>query len=300
MKRLKFSCVLLVSASLLVSDCATAQDQAKEEVAIRQAVENYVVAFNRQDAKALAAFWSPEATYVYPLTGMELNGREAIEQHFASIFADGTSAKLEATTESVQFISPGVAVEHGSAKLFREGQGPEEATYTAIYVKRDGQWLLDRLTDTDPEELVASPSHYEKLKALEWLVGNWRDEDEQATVVTECHWAKNNNFLVRSFTVQVEDRIDMAGMQVIGWDPSTNMIRSWVFDSDGGFGQGTWTNKGDRWFVQQSGVLADGRKSSAVNIITRVDENTCTLQSVNRTEDGELLPNIEEVQIKKE
>jgi hypothetical protein len=31
---------------------------------------------------------------------------------------------------------------------------------------------------------------------------------------------------------------------------------------------------------------------------TRVDENTCTLQSVNRTEDGELPPNIEEVQIK--
>ena len=35
-------------------------------------------------------------------------------------------------------------------------------------------------------------------------------------------------------------------------------------------------------------------------IITYVDDNTCTLQSVNRTVDGELLPNIDEVKIKKQ
>ena len=37
-----------------------------------------------------------------------------------------------------------------------------------------------------------------------------------------------------------------------------------------------------------------------MNIITYVDDNTCTLQSVNRTVDGELLPNIEEVKITKQ
>lgn len=119
-------------------------------------------------------------------------------------------------------------------------------------------------------------------------------------MVTECHWTRNNNFLVRSFTVQIRDRVDMAGMQLIGWDPATKTIRSWVFDSDGGFGQGTWTNKGDRWYIQQNGVLTDGRKTSAVNIVTRLDDNTCTLQSVNRTVDGELLPNIDEVKVTKE
>jgi hypothetical protein len=92
----------------------------------------------------------------------------------------------------------------------------------------------------------------------------------------------------------------MAGMQVIGWDPLAKTLRSWVFDSDGGFGEGTWTNKGDRWYIQQRGVLADGRVTSAVNIITFLDENTCTLQSVSRTVGGELLPNIDEVKISKE
>ncbi len=92
----------------------------------------------------------------------------------------------------------------------------------------------------------------------------------------------------------------MSGMQLIGWDPAAKQIRSWVFDSDGGFGQGTWTRKDNRWSNQQSGVLPDGRKSSSVNIFTYLDDDTFTLQSINRMVDGELLPNIDEVKITKE
>jgi hypothetical protein len=92
----------------------------------------------------------------------------------------------------------------------------------------------------------------------------------------------------------------MSGMQIIGWDPVAKQIRSWVFDSDGGFGQATWNKKEDQWFIQQKGVLADGRQASSVNIIRYVDENTCTIQSVNRTVDNELLPNVPEVRIAKD
>ena len=271
--------------------------QAADEAAIRKAVESYVAAFNQGDAKALAAMWSPEAVYTNPLSGEQVVGREAIEKQFAAIFADAKGAKLEAKTDSIQFISPSVAVEHGTAKVITAEQTPEETEYTAIYVKRDAQWLLDRVTE---EEVVITPSHYEQLKDLEWMIGSWVDQDDEATVVTQCNWTRNNNFLVRAFTVQIRDRIDMAGMQIIGWDPATKQIRSWVFDSDGGFGQGTWKKKDNRWYIQQSGVLPDGRKSSSVNIITYVDDNTCTLQSVNRTVDDELLPNIEEVTITKQ
>ncbi|MCO6457854.1 MAG: SgcJ/EcaC family oxidoreductase [Pirellulaceae bacterium] len=282
---------------LLAAGHACAADQAADEAAIRKAVEAYVTAFNQHNAKALAALWSPEAVYTNPLSGVEVTGREEIEKQFESIFTETKEARLEATTDSVRFISPGVAVEQGRAKLLVADEQPEESTYTAIYVKRNGQWLLDRVTE---EDVIEPLSHYEQLKPLEWLVGRWTDQDDQATVVTECNWTRNNNFLVRSFTVQIGDRIDMAGMQIIGWDPSTKSIRSWVFDSDGGFGQGTWTNKGNRWYIQQNGVLADGGKTSAMNILTRLDDNSCTLQSVNRTVDGELLPNIDEVKITKE
>ena len=73
------------------------------------------------------------------------------------------------------------------------------------------------------------------------------------------------------------------------------MFLSWVFDSDGGFAEGRWTNKNNHWYVTKVGTLADGRKSSSVNVINRIDDNQFKWQSINRTVGGELLPNIDEV-----
>jgi uncharacterized protein (TIGR02246 family) len=296
MKLMMFT-LAMMSCSLAAAIAADPVSQADDEAAIRKAVEAYVLAFNKGDAKAVAAMWSPEAVCINPLSDEQVVGREAIEKQMLETFAETKGIKLEATTNSIQFISPGVAVEHGTAKLTVADQTLENSEYTAVYVKRDRQWLLDRMTE---EEIVVPPSQYEQLKGLEWMVGRWVDQDDKASVVSECKWARNNNFLVRNFEVQVRDRIDMSGMQIIGWDPVAKQIRSWVFDSDGGFGQGTWTKKENRWYVQQSGVLHDGRKSSAVNIFTFLDENTFTLQSIHRTVDGELLSNVDEVKITKE
>jgi len=172
---------------------------------------------------------------------------------------------------------------------------PDVITYAAVYVRRDDKWLLDRVTDgtTDPPP----PSHYEQLKDLEWMVGTWVDDDEGAEVQTECNWTKNRNFLTRSFSISVEDKIEMSGMQIVGWDAAANTIRSWTFDSDGGFAEATWTKKDDRWYIQNQGVLSDGRRATAVNVIKPVDENSFTWQTIERTAGGELLPNIDEVMI---
>ncbi|XZE45189.1 YybH family protein [Pirellulaceae bacterium SH467] len=269
----------------------------KDDAAIRKAVASYVDAFNKADAKGLATMWSTNAVYTNPISGVQVVGRDAIEKQFAGIFEESKGIKLEATTQSIQFVSPSVAIETGSAKSIHPKGDVEESEYTAVYVKRDDAWLLDRISE---EDVIQPLSNYEKLKDLEWLVGHWVDQDEVASVVTDCQWSRNENFLIRSFAVQVADRIDMSGIQIIGWDPSNKQIRSWVFDSDGGFGQGTWVKKGERWTVEQTGVLPDGRKSSAINMMTRIDDNTMTLKSINRTLDGELLPNIDEVQVTKE
>ena len=271
---------------------AKADRQAADEAAIRKAVESYVAAFNQGDAGALAALWSPEAVYTNPLSGQQVVGRAEIEKQFAAIFAEAKGTKLEAKTDSIQFVSPNVAVEQGTAKVIRPGQAPEESEYTAVYVKRDGQWLLDRVTE---EDVSIVPSHYEQLKELEWMIGTWVDQDEQDRIETTCQWTKNQSFITRSFAVSIADRIEMAGLQIIGWDPAAKQIRSWVFDSDGAFGEGVWSKKDKRWYVQSAGTLADGSKSSSVNIITYVDDNTFTWQSVNREAGGEILPNVDEV-----
>ncbi|WP_254508505.1 SgcJ/EcaC family oxidoreductase [Anatilimnocola floriformis] len=277
---------------LLPCAVANAADQAAEEAKIRQAVATYVTAYNAGDAKALAALWSPEAVYTNPVTGAEAAGREAIEKQFATNFAMAKGSKLEAKTESIRFVSPGVAIEQGTAKVTAPNQSPDETEYSAVYVKRDGQWLLDRVTEEEP---FKPHSNYERLKELEWMVGNWIDQDDNGKIETQVQWAKNQNFLIRSFTISVGERINQSGMQIVGWDAANKKIRSWVFDSEGGFGEGVWSKKGNAWHVQTTGTANDGRKASSVNIITLVNNDQFTWQIVNGQIGDELLPNTDAV-----
>jgi uncharacterized protein (TIGR02246 family) len=286
---------LLISLTAWVAPQACRADQADDEAAIRKNAEAYVEAYNKQDAKAVAGMWSPDAVYIDPNTGVEAVGREEIEREFSETFSQVQDARLEVRVDSVQFVSPNVAIENGTVRIIRPGSEPEVSAYSAVNIKRDGQWLLDRVTEEQPP--AAPPSNYEQLKELEWMIGSWIDQDENATIQTDCQWTKNRNFITRSFAVVVGDEIDLAGMQVIGWDPVAKQIRSWVFDSDGGFGEGKWTRKGDRWLIQQASTLPDGSKSSAVNIITYIDNDSCTWQSINRVVGGDMLPNVDEVLI---
>jgi uncharacterized protein (TIGR02246 family) len=264
-----------------------------DEAAIRAMAEKYVEAFNRRDSRTMAGMWSPEAVYMDPTTGEGVVGREAITKQFDYAFAGAEDAKLDVTIESIEFVSPNVALEKGLAEVTYSEFDPERTHYTAVHVKRDGQWLIDRVSEVEIQP--PPPTNYEHLKELEWMVGSWIDEDETATIQTDCAWTKNRNFMTRSFAVLAGDQVDLSGMQIIGWDPAAKQIRSWVFDSDGTFGEGKWTRKDNRWLIQQVGTLPDGKKSTALHIITKIDDDSFTWQSVNRDVDGEILPNVEEV-----
>jgi uncharacterized protein (TIGR02246 family) len=293
-------CFLAVGCSFGISFMPSdvRADQAADEEAIRKSDEAYVEAYNKHDAKALAALWSPEAVYVDPDTGEEAVGREEIEKEFTDTFANLKDSKLEVKADTIKFLSPNVAVESGTARIIRPKEEPDESNYSALFVKRDGKWLIDRVSE---EETAAPapppPSNYEHLKELEWMIGSWIDQDEDATIQTDCEWTKNQAFMNRSFAVVIGDEVDMAGMQIIGWDPVSKQIRSWIFDSDGGYSEGKWTHKGDRWLIQQAGYTPDGRKSSAVNIMTKVDDNSFTWRSTQRAVGGDILPDVAEVLI---
>lgn len=289
--------IFVVMTALVSFQLAAAEDTAQtsaDEKAIRRAVQSYVAAFNAGDAKALAAHWSQDGVYTNRTTGQQFSGREAIEAEFEILFSHGQSARLDVSLESIRFVTPDVAVEEGTAYVVESGQLPSPSRYTAIYVKRDGEWRLDSVRET---AMPATPSHYEYLSDLEWMIGDWIDQDENATIQTTCQWTANRNFMTRSFAVSVQDRIELRGTQVIGWDPVAQQVRSWVFDTDGGFGEGAWSREGNRWIIKTNSTLQGGRKASTVNIITFVDDDTFTWQSIGREVDGELLPNIDEVTV---
>jgi len=172
----------------------------------------------------------------------------------------------------------------------------KETAYKVIYEKRGGRWLLVQVREVD---IVTPPTHYENLKALKWLIGKWVDEDKDVKIETEYSWDRHKNFLTQTFKVTVEGSLQLEGRQVIAWDPIKGQIRSWVFDSDGGFGEGVWKKKGNSWVVEISQTLADGRQASAVNIYTPIDKSSYKWKSTGREVGGELLPDIEPVIVRK-
>ena len=265
-----------------------------DEAAIRQAIASYTEAFNKGDAQGLAAHWSEQGQFVTP-AGQTIKGRKQLEADFAAYFKETANAKLELNNTVVRLLSPSVAVETGMAIVVSPDLEPSETQYEAIHVRTAEGWKIDSLS----EQQLASPppSHHDQLQDLEWMIGSWVDADDNSSIETTCRWTRNQNFIVRSFKVIAVDGVDFEGTQIIGWDPNAQAIRSWMFDSDGGFGVGRWTSNGNRWTVTALNILPDGRRASATTVYDVVDSNTLRFQAIGRQVDGELLPNIGPVEI---
>jgi hypothetical protein len=192
-------------------------------------------------------------------------------------------------------ITPDVVVSRGVATVTPENGAAEATRFEVIRVKKGDQWQISHLTETS----APAPNAYSQLQALEWLVGTWQDKVGDQTIETKINWAASKNFLTRTFKVQGSGQHETDGWEIIGWDPDNQQIRSWIFDSDGGFGESTWSNDGERWLIKASNTLADGGHSTAENILTRVDDNTLTWESQNRTMNGELRPSIEKIEVQR-
>jgi uncharacterized protein (TIGR02246 family) len=290
---------LLCLAVLASASWAMAADDAKQspdEAAIRKAIESYTDAFNKGDAVAVANHFSETGAYIDPITGERQVGREAIAKALSERFALGLKPKLIVTVDSIRLLDDQVAIEEGKTTIVTKKSGPESSTYVAIHVKKDGKWQLDSVRETllpEPEADDSSP-----LDELSWMIGRWIDKsDEGAAVESVCDWAMNGAFITRSFTIALEGQPVMTGTQVIAWDAANKRIRSWVFDSDGTFGEGAWTKENDHWRIRATNTLADGSKATAVQIIKKIDDDSYTFESISRQVDGELLPNVDPITI---
>ena len=278
------------------------QEQGEKDAtkaAVRDVVTAYNEAFNSQDSDALAALFGPRSDYIGP-RGQRIEGPEAIKKNFERFFSANQTTNLDTTVTAVRLVGDDVAMVDGIAKITPPLQGPPMEDRFIIVLRKDGdRWLVESVRDI----LISTPSNYEHLAELEWLIGDWVDAQaasDDVSVRSTCDWTVNKNFIIRKFTAELGDRISTAGTQLIGWDPRTSTIRSWVFDSDGGFVEARWQHEGNRWMIHASGVLQDGSEVAATNILTRIDENSFTFQSRNRAVNGRSEPDIEEITIQRE
>lgn len=286
-------CLFCASGSVAWSQTTTLDRQEPAEQ-IKTAVKSYVVAFNQRDADGLAAHWSPEGVYISRTTGEQVVGREAMVAEFKAMFSESDVPTLAVTTESIEFISPNVALERGVSAVTMAEDEVSESRYSVVYVRRDGSWLIDRVTE---DETPVETSHYEHLQALEPLIGEWTYEGDEVTVEVACNWTKNRNYISRTYKIvnREQEGIESSGLQIIGWDASVKSIRSWLFDSDGGLVRGTWTERDGKWVVSSVATLADGSTGSFSTLLRPLDDGNLAWQKINQVVDGELLPNIDEI-----
>jgi uncharacterized protein (TIGR02246 family) len=264
---------------------------AAEEESIRKAVQSYAASFNKADLEALMAHWSSDPEFVDE-SGKSTRGREAIAALFKKTFQDHKGTTLSIAVTSMRFVTPDVAVQDGIATLKPPDGTPDRGPFTCLWTKAGGKWLVARVHDLPGQAAATASPNYDKLKELDWLVGDWASEGKDTSVTFSCKWVRNHSFLMIEQTIHLKEQEAMTLTQIIGWDPLQQQIRSWLFDSHGGFGEGLWTRTGNRWAVHLAGVLSDGRRASSVATWKYIDANTCEWESGDRELDGQPMADV--------
>ena len=111
----KPSVILLFLPVALICLCAShAQGEEPQagQAALMKNAQAFTEAFEKGDAKAVAAFWAEDGDYM-DLDGRRLQGRPAIENAFNDFFNENKGSKLRIDVKSVRFVTPETASRMG-------------------------------------------------------------------------------------------------------------------------------------------------------------------------------------------
>ena len=263
----------------------TITSQRAEKMAIEDSIAGYLIAINEKDAQAASSFWSENGEWIAE-DGSRIRGKAAIADALANSFV-GERADMTVSLRNlnIRLVSSTVAIEDGLAVISVPGEEDEEASYSVVHVKEDGSWKIDSVRET---QVPAAATQSAPLTALAWMVGDWQDVTNGGlSIQSSCRWTPGEQSLRRSFQISEDGEVVKQGTQVIMWDARLGKIRSWMFDSEGGFGNGVWEQQGDSgWVVNFEFQLSDGSVATASNIYSGIEGSRFDFQSVNRELDG--------------
>ncbi len=263
------------------------------EAAIRTGAQAFIKAFNAGDAKAVAEMFAPNAT-IADEDGNVFKGRKAIEEQYTALFKAHPGVRMQIAIKAIEFPTATTAIEDGVTQLMsKENVPPSAARYTAMHVQEDGKWLMASVR----EAAMPVASNFAQLQELAWLVGDWQSKSDSVTSRSQIRWIADKSFLQRNFSVHRDGVQVASGTQIIGWDPRSERIVSWTFDSSGGHGMSVWNATPEGWGIDSSGVTADGAPTTAKDHLIRVpgDTNVFGWRSVDRRLGDTRIPDVPEV-----
>jgi uncharacterized protein (TIGR02246 family) len=289
-----FRLLILVGAVATVADSAWAQD-AKGAAAPPASIEaestKFAQAFNKGDVDALASQFLPDGELIDE-TGTVYQGRQEISGLLSAFFEKFAGAQVDIDVESIRTVGP-MSFEEGTRIISTDKEDARNnLRYVAIRLLTKEGWRIASLRDF--EEPVA-PTPHDLLQPLAWLVGNWVNEGDDARIEISYRWSDDKNYLVGTYRVQREGKTIMDSQQRIGWDPVAGQARSWLFDSDGGFAEGRWTELDGAWMIKSVATLPDGLTGSATVTMTPQGDSRFVMKGADRISGGERLDDFEVV-----
>jgi ketosteroid isomerase-like protein len=199
-----------------------------------------VQAFNNRDAAALVANWTDDGEYSRN-DDVPFRGRAEIQKGYAGYFKMlKGKPKVEVQIDGLRFPSADTAYSEVTLRLKNEeGEVVASSWRNTLFVRENGQWKVAIVSEWDRDELADV-----SLKELEWLIGTWHAATKEREVTTTYEWDENKAFIRGKYTVKEGAKVIESGTQMIAKDKAEGAMRSWVFQSDGGFGDGLWTREG--------------------------------------------------------
>jgi uncharacterized protein (TIGR02246 family) len=262
---------------------AAAPEGADRE-AILKTARDYADAFNKGDAKAIAAMYTEQGE-VRDASGRTFVGRAAIEQAFAAHFKDARGAKVEVLVKSVRFPAKDLAIEEG---LLRTSNGPKDlpatAAYVAVHAREGGAWRIAMSSEGGASQ--------DRLEDLDWLLGEWTTKVSDDAVKLAFERDPKKLAITATFTRTAPGKEPVRGTVRIALDPETGQIRSWGFEDDGAHSQALWSCDGKSWVLDSRGVLADGTPTAERIVLQRVGPDAITWRALDRVLDEEALPDL--------
>ncbi len=269
---------------------AAGPSRAADREAILQSARDFTAAFEKGDAKAVAALWTEQGEYESD-DGTILSGRGAIEAAFAAHFKVRPAEKMETKVEDIRFPSRDTALEQGVTCTTASGLLPDSAKYRVLHVREDGQWRIAFCREWGASE--------NRMIDLDFLIGIWRGQSKDREMLITFAPEKDRPFIVGEFTTTIAGKTMPVGTMKIGLDPLSKKFMSWHFDPDGGYGHGVWIREGKHWAIDSHGVQGDGAPTAAVNVLSRLGSDELGWGSLDRTVGGKAQPDSPLIRLKR-
>jgi uncharacterized protein (TIGR02246 family) len=276
---LRVFALTIMSLFLVAGRAQPAQGQEDAVIeSVRKGVETAATAFNAGKVDELAAMFLPEGEFIDE-EGVIYQGQQEIKGLFSAFFEKFPESKLAVDVESIRLTGP-VATEEGTRTITtKDGATRSQFRYIAVLGKSDSGWKIASFREFSDDPV---PTPHEYLQPLAGLVGDWVNEGADGKVAISYRWSEDQNFLLGEFQMTSAGNPTTTSSQRIGWDPQAQLIRSWLFDADGGFSNGQWTVVDDGIVIKSSSVNPDGGTASATMTIVAIDKDHFSITGTER------------------